>query len=371
MANNIYSSSANFSPSSEKFLNNFYKPGFTINSLQNDAVTSYFEGITNNKDSAKILASSVVYTSIAQGIDPLIVLDQLKNMIPEDRAKFMSMFLNFNRVGSSQLGIRSQKKYASYIERLINPPPSSYADGLTPERAARNALAIKELNNELPNGFYWVKGYNDNPMQVYCDMNGSEAGSPNGGWMRFDNALVHRYRTIAINESMRGFIYNTSLNGAYNSSSLIDGQLRGIVWDLGPFIKFSGVRIKRVKFNCVGGQDGYYTYDAPQPNWGTGLPTDEMVTSYIDNSYILGNNFHSYGWSVGNGRPGVGNLVRLYKKAPVAEWPAQFSGLVTLSEAAFYQYNSTDLATGRYIYYYESDSIGEFNNLIDYTIWLR
>lgn len=371
MANNLYSSSANYNSSSEKFLNNFYKPGYTINSLQNDAVIAYFEGITQNKESAKILASSIVYTSVAQGVDPLVVLDQLKNMQPEDRSKFLSMFLNFNRVGSSQLGVRGPKKYAAHIQRLISPPTSSYADGSSPDRAAKNARYIKDLTNEQRSGFYWIKGYKDHPMHIYCDMTGNEVGSSVGGWMKFDNALVHRYRTLAINESMRGFYYNTLLNGAYNTIGPVDGQLRGIVWDLGPFINFTGIRIQRIKFNCVDGQDGYYTYDAPTPNWGGGNPTDEMVVSFIENNYLLGNNFTTYGWSIGNGMAGPGNLVRLYKQAQVSEWPAQFAGLVTLSQTAFFQYDSTDLKTGRYIYYYESDSPTEFNNLIDYNIWLR
>lgn len=371
MANNISSSSANYSPGTDQYLNNFYKNSFTISSGQNDAVIAYFETINQDKESAKILASSVVYTSIAQGVDPLIILEQLRMMSDDDRNKFLSMFLNFNRIGSSQLGIRTQKKYISYIQRLITPPPSSFADGSSPERAAKNARSIKKLTGTTKNDFYWLLGYDNIPMHVYCDMTGSEAGSNQGGWMRMDNALIHRYRTTGIRESLRGFTYNNSLNGGYNTSNPADGQLRGIIWDLGVNLTFSGVRIKRVKFNCIGGQDGYLTYDGPQPDWGFGYPTDTMVTDLIAGNYNLGNNFSSYGWSIGNGYTGPSNLVRLYKKAPLSEWPPQFSGLVTLSEAAFYQYDSTDLDTGRYIYYYESDSASEFNNLIEYVIWLR
>lgn len=371
MANNLQTSTANYSPSTDQYLNNYYKPGFTVSGIQNDAVVAYFESINPNREAAKILASSIIYTSMAQGIDPLVVLDQIRNMSADDRNKFLSMFLNFNRVGSSQLGIRGPKKYVGYIERLITPPPSSFADGSSPERAAKNARSIKQLTNEQRSGFYWIKGFNDIPMQVYCDMNGSEAGSTEGGWMRFDNALVHRYRTTGIGESLRGFRYNTGLNGAYNTNNPANGQLRGIRWDLGPFVTVTGIRIKRVKFNCVGGQDGYNSYDGPQPNWGANGPTDQMVTDFIEANYDLGNNYSTYGWSIGNGYAGPGNLVRVYKQAPTSEWPPQFAGLVTLSQLSFYQYDSTDLVTGRYLYYYESDSATEYNNLIDYTIWLR
>jgi hypothetical protein len=372
MANNLNQSSANYSPGSDQFLNNFYKPGFTVSSKQNDFVLAFFETVTGNTESAKILSSSVIYTAIAQGVDPIVIVEQMRQMSDEDRDKFVSMFLNFNRIGSSQLGMRSPSKYRSYIERLINPPPSSYADGSSPQRAASNALAIKELTGASTNGFYWIRGYNSQPIEIYCDMTGAEVGSTVGGWMRFDHTLVHRYRQIAIDDRVVGYDYNTNLPGAYNAVNPQNGLLRGIRWDLGSTINFTGVRIKRVKFSNIGGQDGWVTYDGPQPNWGAGNPTDQMVADLIDSVQPnLGDNFHSYGWSVGNGMPGPGNLVRLYKQAPVSEWVAQFVGLITLSSAAFYQYDSTDLTTGRYIYYYESDGAQEYNNLIDYTIWLR
>lgn len=371
MANNINQSSANYSPGSDQFLNNFYKPGFTVSGGQNDFVLAFFETITGNSESAKILSSSVIYTAIAQGVDPVIIVEQMRQMSDEDRDKFVSMFLNFNRIGSSQLGIRSPSRYRTHIERLINPPPSSYADGSSPQRAASNARAIKELNGASTNGFYWIRGFGSQPIEIYCDMTGAEAGSTVGGWMRFDHTLLHRYRLGAIDERTSGYSYNSSLPGAYNTVNVRNGILRGIRWDLGSTINFTGVRIKRVKFSCVNGQDGYLTFDAPQPDWGLGYPTDQMVVDLLETEFNLGDNFHSYGWSIGNGMPGPGNLVRLYKKAPASEWAPQFSGLVTLSDQAFYQYDSTDLETGRYIYYYESDGAAEYNNLIDYTIWLR
>lgn len=371
MANNLTQSSANFSPGTEQYLNNFYKPGYTVSGNQNDFVTAFFESTTGNKEAAAILSSSVIYTAVAQGVDPVVIVEQMRQMSTEDREKFVSMFLNFNRVGSSQLGYRGPIKYRANIQRLIAPPPSSFADGSSPERAASNARAIKTFNPAAATGYYWIRGLSGLPLQIYCDMTGSESGSSVGAWMRFDNNLVHRYRNGAINEDLVGYVYDLSAMGAYNAINPRNGIMRGIIWDLGASVQFTGVRIRRVKFNCVGGQDGYFTYDAPQPDWGAGNPTDQMVTNFTNQEYNLGNNFHSYGWSVGNGQPGSRNLVRLYKKADVSEWPPQFSGLVTLSDQAFYQYDSTDLSTGRYIYYYESDGAAEYNNLIDYTIWLR
>jgi len=203
-------------------------------------------------------------------------------------------------------------------------------------------------------------------------MTGNETNSTEGGWMRVDNQLTARYYQNGVKVDTFNYVNNPSPLGSFSVDiTSTNGILRGIRWDLGTSIRFSGVKITRIHFNNIGGQDGYFSSDAPIPQWGDGKPTDDMVVGFVDNTYFLGNNFHCYGWSIGNGNVGSGNLVRLYKQASESLWPAQFAGLITLNSTAFYQYETTDLTNGRYIYYYESDGAAEYNNLIDYTIWLR
>lgn len=368
MPNNINTSSANYSSSSE-YINNFYKANFTVSSNQDSAVVAFFENLTGNEQSAKILASSVTYTAMSQGIDPLVIIDQMKNMNVDERNQFTSTFLNFNRVGTSQLGVRLPNKYNKFIQRMILPPLSSYADGSSPDRAAANARSIKRLTGTTVNGYYWIRGVQGRPMQVYCDMNASESGSSIGGWMKFDNNLLTQYLRTAIDIDLKNY-YATPTSG-FNAQNPRNGILRGIRWDFGPYLKVIGIRITRVHFNNVGGQDGWISYDAPTPGWANGNPTTNMVLNFIQEDYDLGNNQHSYGWAIGNGRNGSTDLVRLYKQAPASEWPPQFAGLITLSASAFYQLDETSLTGGRYLYYYESDSDSEYNNLIDYVVWLR
>lgn len=366
MANNLTTSSA--SNSSGDYINNFYKPAYTVSSEQDSAVTAFFETITGDAGSARVLASSVIYTAIAQAVDPMTIIDQMRNMDEENRARFTTMFLNFNRIGTSQLGIHSRNQYNRYVQRMIEPPTSALADGSTPERAANSARAIKRLTGTSRSDYYWIRGFNNKPMQIYCDMTGSEAGSSQGGWMRVDPILIQRYRSSAIDESVKDYTPGTA--GTFTAQAR-NGILRGIKWDMGPNVKFGGVRITRVQFSCVGGQDGYNAADAPTPQWGGGNPTNTMVAGFVETDYDLGNNFTTYGWSVGNGGTNNIDLVRLYKQASVSEWPPQYVGTVTLTASAFYQYDTTDLVNGRYIYYYESDSATEYNNLLDYVIWLR
>ena len=97
------------------------QPGFTVSQNLNDAVLGYFEKITTSKESAKIMASAIVYTSLAQRVDPMAVLAKFQGMSDEEKMNFLSMFLNLNRVGSSFLGTHSVPRISKYIKRAIIP----------------------------------------------------------------------------------------------------------------------------------------------------------------------------------------------------------------------------------------------------------
>lgn len=371
MANNLVNSSA--ANTGSDYINNFYKPAYTVSTEQDSAVTAFFENITGNYESARILASSVIYTAIAQGVDPMTIVDQMRNMDEENRNRFTTMFLNFNRIGTSQLGVHARSKYNKYIQRMIQVPSTALADGSSPERAANNARTIRGTTGTSRSDYYWIRGIDNRPMQVYCDMTGAEAGSTQGGWMRFDPMLVQRYKDTAIIDSYKDYAVTGS---AQYTAQPRDGILRGVRWDLGPNIKFTGIRITRVQFTSFGtvgqgGQDGFSAADAPTPQWGAGKPTNAQVVDFVNTDYDLGTNFTTYGWSIGNGGTNNADLIRLYKQASAVEWVPQYQGTITLSSSAFYQYDSTDVANGRYIYYYESDGPSEYNNLLDYVIWLR
>lgn len=357
--------------SASVFFNNYLQPGFTVSSQINDTIISHFEKITDNRASAEIMASAVIYTSLAQRIDPLTIIDKMKTMEQDDVSAYISMFLNLNRVGSSYLGTHKSPNINKYVKRGISPESGGYFDGSSPERAAPNAVHIKTLTGTNTNGNYWIRGYNDIPMLVYCDMNGSEAGSALGGWIRFDHSLVSAYRNTAILDRLKNYVYAN--NGAYNVSVPANSVIRGIRWDLGSTVKFSGIRVHQFKFNNINGQDGWGGADAPTPTWVGSRPTDNEVVSFFENSYVMGggSNAACFGVSAGNGNPGTLNLARLYRgRANNTEWPDQYVGVVTLTTGSFLQYD-TRITNGRFIYFYESDDISEYNNIQQYRIWLR
>jgi hypothetical protein len=140
-----------------EYFNNFFKPDLTVSQNVDDAVLAYFQSITNDKDSAKVLASTVLYTALSNNIDPMSVIDELRkfsvqnqlnnpaqetnyttrsqgntdpNAMPGPSARpnnlnelgaYLTMFLNLNRVGTSLLGISNSPQTNKYISRAILP----------------------------------------------------------------------------------------------------------------------------------------------------------------------------------------------------------------------------------------------------------
>jgi hypothetical protein len=118
-ATNLSAVNLNTIGDTDKFFNNFFKATINVSPYQNDAIVSYFEQITDNKESALALASAVIYTSKQQQTDPMVVLDEFKKLDPGQLNAYLCMFLNLNRVGTSLLGVNTMPIKNKYIERSI------------------------------------------------------------------------------------------------------------------------------------------------------------------------------------------------------------------------------------------------------------
>jgi len=107
---------------SGKYFNNYFSKPTTVSSNQNDAVIAYFEKVTNgNKQSAAVLASTVIYTALAQGVDPMSIVQQFQALKAGELNLYLAMFLNLNRVGTSIVGANGQTVKNKYITRSILP----------------------------------------------------------------------------------------------------------------------------------------------------------------------------------------------------------------------------------------------------------
>jgi len=109
----------NSTPAGQYFNNYFIQPTL-ISSNQNDAVTAFFEKQTNgNKQSAAILASTVIYTAMSQGVDPMSIIQQFQALQPGELSLYLAMFLNLNRVGTSLVGVNNSPVQNKYVTRTI------------------------------------------------------------------------------------------------------------------------------------------------------------------------------------------------------------------------------------------------------------
>lgn len=103
------------------YFNNFFGPTFNVSQGVDDAVTSYFEKISNNKETAKAMAGALIYTAKAQNLDPMAVLREFSALPKGQLNNYLTMFLNLNRVGTSFLALSNATTTNKYVERTIKP----------------------------------------------------------------------------------------------------------------------------------------------------------------------------------------------------------------------------------------------------------
>jgi hypothetical protein len=103
----------------QNYFNNFFEVPVQVSSNIDAAVISYFETVTDNKESAKAMASAVIYTSIKQGNNPMEILQEFQKLSVGQLNEFLVAFLNLERVGSSYIGLRVNPVTNKYVSRLI------------------------------------------------------------------------------------------------------------------------------------------------------------------------------------------------------------------------------------------------------------
>jgi hypothetical protein len=106
---------------SDKYFNNFFNFPVEVSSNVDSAIVAHFEQISDNKESARALASAVIYTAIKQGINPMAALDEFKKIPLGDLSTYTALFLNFERIGTSFLGLKNRPAQNKYVSRAILP----------------------------------------------------------------------------------------------------------------------------------------------------------------------------------------------------------------------------------------------------------
>jgi hypothetical protein len=108
-------------PNTEEFFNNFFTKQYNISPDANDAVVTFFERVTDNKESAQALSAAVIYTCLTQGIDPMSILKEFSNLSQGELDAYLAMFLNLNRIPSSLLGVTNTPVTNKYVQRTFLP----------------------------------------------------------------------------------------------------------------------------------------------------------------------------------------------------------------------------------------------------------
>lgn len=103
-----------------KYFNNFYSDQFQVGPAD-DAIVAFFETFTQNKKSARNLAAVVLYTALAQGMDPMTVLSEFQKLSPGELNDYLAAFLNTNRAPTSMIGIRRTNNTNPLISRIVLP----------------------------------------------------------------------------------------------------------------------------------------------------------------------------------------------------------------------------------------------------------
>lgn len=102
-----------------RYFNNYFTQPFNTNQNVNDAVLGYFQTVTGSKDSAETLAASVLFTAQSQGVRPMEIIDQFRELGPQELNAYLAMFLNLNRVNTSLVGITNNSPPNQYVQRSI------------------------------------------------------------------------------------------------------------------------------------------------------------------------------------------------------------------------------------------------------------
>lgn len=119
--NNLSQIDLSSNTSTQAFFNNYFKPNFIVSQNIDAAVIAFFEQVADSKEAASLIASAVIYTSIAQNIEPMAIIAKFSKLKKPEITSYLVKFLNLSRVGTSYLGINNNPTVSKYVSRMILP----------------------------------------------------------------------------------------------------------------------------------------------------------------------------------------------------------------------------------------------------------
>lgn len=118
-ATNLTGPDLSSSNDARKYFNNFYSTDFSTSSQANDAIISFFEQYSGNALTAKNMAAAVIYTALAQKLDPMTVLQDFQKLNKGELNNYLAAFLNINRSPTSVLAVKNTTIVNPLISRTV------------------------------------------------------------------------------------------------------------------------------------------------------------------------------------------------------------------------------------------------------------
>ena len=103
----------------DTYFTNVFLPKINVPVNTDAAVTAFFERLTGNTASAKLLSQAVIYTALSQQKNPMQIIAEFKQLEPGQLNVTLAGFLNSNRVNTSLLGVLNQPKTNFLVRRCI------------------------------------------------------------------------------------------------------------------------------------------------------------------------------------------------------------------------------------------------------------
>ena len=104
---------------SGQYFSNIFNQTINVSLAVDQAVLAFFEKRSGDINAAKSMASALILSSLDKGLDPMEVLDRIRNVDTLDVDIYTAMVLNLSRVNTSVLGVINKPPVSEYITRSI------------------------------------------------------------------------------------------------------------------------------------------------------------------------------------------------------------------------------------------------------------
>ena len=102
-----------------RYFNNVYKTSNAISPAVSSSIISWFQDQTGSRETATLLARTLINTAESLGEDPRKILQEFTKLPRGELNAFLALFLNSGRVPTSLLGIKNQPTPTDLISRTL------------------------------------------------------------------------------------------------------------------------------------------------------------------------------------------------------------------------------------------------------------